>query len=480
MRILDVQPGSGGLLVLSDRRGEELPLVPDAPFLAEVLEKEGDRVLLGLAGRLVRCETALPLEPGAQVWLTVKEAGAHRLVLAPAAPPKGQPAWPAPSAHPAQEGGFLPVEVAGLTPTFAGQEGAGPAEVTRHDLAQAVQYLLANARPTTPEAVESVAPLLAGKADLGEALLRLAALLREPEAVHLLPADLRQALAGALDQAVFQLPAETAHVPGAPAEQADALQAVLGRLGFAYEADLARTLTEAAPKAPAGSPAPPPGDVSPTGQPDTLKGLLLLVRKLLTGSPGETPSPAGVPAPAELPPPAGQEAGRPLPARLLQAVEDTIHNLTGQRLLAPANPDPATGARLEVYLQLPIAVGDCRHTAELRVYRDGHHGRARRSDGPAALTVSCRLSTSHLGPVRIDLGLRAKGATDAHLYLAGAPVAALFQAHEPELRAALESAGLKAGHIAYTVAPPSPAAPPDKSGPAGPAATGPSAIDLRL
>lgn len=435
MRILAVPPGSGRLVVLADRREDAPSLTPGARFLAEIVAQDGAQVVLDLAGHRLRCETALPLEPGTSVWMAVKETSSQRVVLTPTAPPSGAP-----------DEAQLPTE------SLISPAAAGPAAPGHSALARAVQYLLANSRPTTPEAVEAVAPLLAGQADLGEAVARLAALLSDTESAECLPPPLRHALNRALEGAFFRLPAADTPNPASPTEQAAALKAVVSRLGLDYEASLAEGLTEDGPGC--------------LERPVALKGVLLLARQAL----------AEQAAPAAAPPPAGSSEERPLPP-LARAVEDTLHNLTAQRLVAPATPDPATGASLELYLQLPITVGDQRHTAELRVYREGRRS-ARRAPGETAFTVSCRLSTSYLGPVRVDLGLRPKGATTLHLFLAAEEVAALFRAHEPELRATLGRAGLKPGQIAYTVAAPPPAEP-DTQG-QEPTPAPPGTIDLRL
>lgn len=661
MRIHDVQPGRGGLLVLSDRRGDQLPLDPEIPFAAEVLEVAGDRVLLSVGGRLLRCETTLPLEAGTRVWLFVKEASAQRIALALMDPAAGAKASLAPEVAP---GG-------GTTPGAAAPAGAGA-----ETLARAVLFLLANDLPATPEAVQSVLPLFSGDARLPENLTTLTALL--PKAVEAgllppeaLPPDFLPKLQAALESAWFVSPPPGAPLPDAEvlARQGAVLEEVVRRLGLDHELRLAEALVStlpaeteppAAPAAstagqptpaaappegrptlpvvpstpaieaqapasvpqvgapssmppavtPSATPAPPAtaapaqpeslaerasppagvtpppaapaGAVEPTAPSsvaapparapspapaipwppavalaeDDLKGLLLVLRQVLVVRPEtaesfpapDRPEVPGQPdGPAEgpnqqaaaggpeqpqagpsnaAPPPAaqgqqgqqgeqgqqGQEAqsrvaahnqaapaptggpavaGKPAvqPAeataathaapvgdRLVAAVEEALHNLTGQRLLAPSGAGEGQ-PRLEFYLQLPVTVGDQRQTAELRLYREaGGRGRTR-PDRPAALNLSCRLTTTHLGPVRLDFALRPKGTSEARLFLDREPVIALFRAHEPELREVLGTAGLRLGQVTYALSASSP--PPGRPG-ASPTTGRTSAIDLRM
>ncbi|MDI6871399.1 MAG: flagellar hook-length control protein FliK [Bacillota bacterium] len=458
MQVHDIQTGRSGLILLTDRRGAQLPLDPGMPFLAEVVEKEGERVLLSIAGRLLRCETALPLEPGTTVWLAVKEASPQRVALA-LADPSALPdqdafpteTWPAPSAGQAP----VPLEQA---------------------LARAVHFLLANGRPATTEAVRSVASVLAGGPKLAETLAAVAELLPQAVEAGALPA-------GALPPGFLervQATLEAVHYAPSPPEnaaalarQADLLAEAVRRLGLDHEPRLAALLEQLPPASPVLTPAAtsamlwPPAVASAE---DDLKGLLLLLRQALAFRPAEAPQAQAAPAP--LTPPADQA-----PAtleRLAKVVEDTLHNLTGQRLLAPSQTGQGQ-ERLELYLQIPVAVGDQRHTAEIRLYREGGSRAKTRPERPAALRVSCRLSTTNLGPVRVDLTLRPRGVSEAHLYLSSEPVLALFRAHEPDLRDALGAAGLRLGRVSYSLTPAAP--PPEPDG--GPSVRL-SAIDLRM
>ncbi|MGE5553511.1 MAG: flagellar hook-length control protein FliK [Betaproteobacteria bacterium] len=417
MRVDEVRPGYGSLVVLADRRGEQLPLDSGVPFQAEVLEREGERVLLSLAGRLLRCETALPLEPGTAIWLAVKEASAQRATLAL-------------------------IDPAAL-------------ESRNLEALPTVADLIASGVPVTPEAVRSVASLLSGEPRLAEVLSALSKLLQQADKAAALPTDslppdFLDKLQTTLESAFFRppsLPSDAA----ALARQADLLVEVVDRLGVNRETRLAALLEQS------------PAGAQPATQPagpavgEDLKGLLLLLRQALAA-----PNP-GQPG----------QAGANL-RRLAAVVDEALHNLTGQRLLAPSLAGQGQ-ERLELYLQIPLEVGERCHTAEIKLYREG--GSRKRSSPlrPAALRVSCRLSTATLGPVRVDLALRLKGTSEAHLYLSAEPVLALFRAHEPELRDILRAAGLRLGRVSYSLLPAS--LPPDTGG--GPPVRL-SVIDLRL
>jgi hypothetical protein len=407
MRIHDVQPGYGGLIILLDRRGERLPLEVGVPFLAEVLEQEGQRVLLSLAGRLLRCKTALPLKPGSVVWLAVKEASPRRVALALVDP--------------------------AVVPTRSPEE--------------------------TPEAVRSVAALLPEEPRLAETLTALAKLLPDAVQSGALPVDALPPGFLARLQATL---AAVFFPPSAPADaaaltrQAALLAEVVHRLGV---------------EPPASTPVTPWPPAVALAE-ESLKGLLLLLRRVLALPPASV---AGEPAPTPVPPPS--DRATVTLERLARAVEEILPNLTGQRLLAPSQTGRGQ-ERLELYLPIPVSVGEQRHTVEIRLYREGG-GRAKaRPARPLALRISCRLSTANLGPVRVDLALRPQGTSEAHLYLSAEPVLTLFRTHEPELRDVLGTAGLHLGRVSYSLLP---ATPPDGGGRTpGEASLRQNAIDLRM
>lgn len=463
MTLGTVNPGqlarADGSLVLTGRPvegGSWLPS-PGVPFLAEVLEQEGSRVLLAVAGRLLRAQTALPLEPGTAVRLTVREATPERITLGlfisgsgtacAAAFATGSGTDPA-SATAANAASLLPHQEAPLPPDQA--------------LARAVAFLLARGGPLSREAVESLVPFFAGTADLAETLATLERLLsaapRQDQTPW--PAGLAERLRAAL--AAVQVPVDA----GQPAELNERLAAAVRSLGLDYEVRLARALltetlpssqqlpehssSQAAPDSPGNHPTPPAhvvaepraADQTAIAAPqDDLKGLLLLLQRVLKTQQDQPQEP------------------------LARAVEEALRNLTGQRLLAapergsePTGAEPGQG-RLALYLQLPVVVGESRHTAELRIYREAGRRRGARGYQPAALRLSCRLTTTHLGPVRVDLSVRAKGTGEAHLFLGSDQVIELFRTREDEFREALTQAGLALGRVTYTLLPSPPPIP---------------------
>ncbi|HHW13671.1 MAG TPA: flagellar hook-length control protein FliK [Firmicutes bacterium] len=470
---------TGGSLVLSGRQGEGGSWLPDpgVPFLAEVLERDGTRLLLAVAGRLLRAETALNLEPGTTVRLTVREAAPERITLGLVPPGSETSSGTGPASATASD-------AASLLPD---PEAPLPADQA---LARAVAFLLARGGPLSQEAVESLAPFFAGTADLAETLVVLEKLLAAVPTQDQTPllADLAERLRAAL--VAVQVRAEA----GAPSEVAESLAAAVRSLGLDHEARLARDLLDAADLQTASRWS--PGHLAAAAETvsqgpvsalqDDLKGLLFLLQRALKTQAEPAPLQAQPQVQAQATqPPAGFDASAGQ-GPLARVVEEALHNLTGQRLLAPADAG-ANQERLALYLQLPVVVGENRHTAELRIYRESGHRKGARRGHSADLRLSCRLTTARLGPVRVDLAIRSRGTGEAHLFLGSDQVIELFRAREGEFREALTQAGLPLGRVTYALLPSPPPSPPAFGAPGaagfgtadGPAVR-PGAVDLRL